>query len=147
MTGNQRPLIGAYLVLIQDEKVLLSKSKSEILAGKYSMIAGHTEKGETVINAIIREAKEEAGIDITPEDLQVVLTMQRPNAPYKGDPTDIIDIFIKATKFSGQIQNNEPEKCEEIVFFDINNLPEQTLPHVKKAIDLIAKNQHFCIYE
>ncbi len=62
----QKPLIGAYLMLLVDNKVLLQRRKDGYYGGKYSLVAGHTEKGETVIEAIVREAKEESDIILEP---------------------------------------------------------------------------------
>lgn len=57
---HQKPLIGAYLLLIKDNKVLMEKKLGGVLDGKYTLVSGHTEEGETVVDAIVREAKEEA---------------------------------------------------------------------------------------
>ena len=140
---NQRPLIGAYLLLIRNDEILLQKRKGGVLDGVYTPIAGHTEKGETVIEAIIREAKEEANINLIEKDLDVKVTVQRPQAFYKGEPTDIIDFFIFAENYEGDIYNNEPNKCAEIEFYPLSNLPEKTMPHVKDAINAYVNNKSF----
>lgn len=52
-----------FLLLIKNNKVLLLKRQNTGYAdGKYSLVSGHVDKGETMQEAIIREAKEEAGI-------------------------------------------------------------------------------------
>ena len=43
--------------------ILLERKKEGILDGQYTIIAGHIEMGESVLDAIIRESKEEAGIN------------------------------------------------------------------------------------
>ncbi|MBQ9035674.1 MAG: NUDIX domain-containing protein [Alphaproteobacteria bacterium] len=145
MVKHQQPLIGAYLVLIENNKILLQKRKGGILDGQYSPVAGHTEEGETVIEAIIREAKEEANIILDAKDLKVKVVSQRPNAPYKGTPTDIIDFYILATSYKGKIQNNEPNKCYEFIFSPLDKLPTETISHVKKAIQAYLQNEDFII--
>jgi hypothetical protein len=37
----------------------------------------------------------------------------------------------------------EPHKCKELAFFDIDNLPENTIPYLKKTIELIEKGETF----
>nr|DAJ86510.1 MAG TPA: NUDIX hydrolase [Caudoviricetes sp.] len=142
---HQQPFIGAYLLLIKNNQLLLEKRLGGILNGKYTPIAGHTESGETVIDAIIREAKEEADINLKADDLEVKVIIQRPSAQYKGTPTDIIDFFIFAENYSGEISNKEPEKCSEIAFYPLNNLPKDTLPHVKKAVQAYFDGQCFLV--
>lgn len=142
---HQKPLIGAYLLLIKDNQLLLQKRRGGVLDGVYTPIAGHTEENETVIDAIIREAKEEANIKLCKKDLGVKVVIQRPRAFYKGIPTDIIDFFILATTYQGKILNKEPDKCSEIAFYPLNKLPEHTMPHVKKALKAYFNQKNFII--
>ncbi len=142
----QRPLIGAYLILINNKgEILLSKSNSGQLKGCYSLVAGHTETGENVFEAIIREAKEEANISLLKEHLKVVAVVHRPNANYKGGKQDIIDFFIKAKIYEGELKNNEPEKCSELAFYPLNKLPQNLLLHVKKVIEDKEKSFYFTV--
>lgn len=145
MVKHQQPLIGAYLILIENNKILLQKRKGGVLDGQYSPVAGHTEEGETVIDAIIREAREEANIILKAEDLKVKVISQRPNAPYKGTPTDIIDFYILATRYQGKLHNNEPNKCYEFIFSPLDELPKETISHVQKAIKAYLHNEDFII--
>ncbi len=55
------PSVGA-LIINKEGKVLLAKGKK--WGGKYTCFGGHVELGETLEDAIIREVKEEAGIDV-----------------------------------------------------------------------------------
>lgn len=142
---HQKPLVGAYLLLVKDNQVLLQKRKSGVLDGKYSLVAGHTECGENVIQAIKREAEEESNIILNENEIEVKVVVQRPNAFYKGVPTDIIDFFIYAQNYFGEIKNNEPNKCSELKFYPIDNLPEETLPHVKQAIQAYKEHRTFLI--
>ena len=130
----QKPLIGTYLMLIQDGKILLQKRRGGYYDGKYSLVAGHTGKGETVIEAIIREAKEESNISLNPDNLEVKVVVHEPNTPYRGRTIDIINIFVFTDTYEGQIKNNEPKRCSELNFYPLDNLPAETLPYIKEAI-------------
>ena len=73
MERNKIP-ITAQLAVMQDDKVLLLKRyNTGYEDGKYSLPGGHVEKGEEVTKAAIREAKEEIGIEIEPDDLSVII--------------------------------------------------------------------------
>lgn len=60
------------LVFIQNSggKFLIQK-RSERKNGKYATTGGHPKSGESSIQGIITEVKEEIGLDIKPEDLQL----------------------------------------------------------------------------
>jgi len=55
------PIVGA-LILNEKGKILLAKGKK--WGGKWTCFGGHVELGESLEEAIIREVKEEAGIDV-----------------------------------------------------------------------------------
>lgn len=132
----------SYLILIESNKILLLRRfNTGYEDGKYSFIAGHVEPGETFTSCIIREAKEEANIKILPEDLHVSHVMQRNSK--SSQYNEKIDVFFIATKWIGQPINNEPHKCDDLSWFKINDIPENTIPYIKSAIQNI---QHKIFY-
>ena len=139
----QTPLIGTYMVLIPGNKILLSRRNDKQYKGVYSLVCGHVEKGENVINALIREAKEEVGIDVFPEYVKVISAVHRPSADYKNTVVDIIDFFVLVTKYTGKIENMEPDKTQEVAFFDIDDLPENCTVQVKKALNLYKAHDFY----
>ena len=67
-----------YLIPIRSNEVLLSRRfQTGWMDGKYSLVAGHIDGKESVFTAMIREAKEEAGIKVSKEDLIPVKVMHR----------------------------------------------------------------------
>ncbi len=129
----------SYLVLIKDGKVLLGRRcNTGYEDGKYGLPAGHGEKNESFTQTVIREVKEEIGIDLKPEDLKVIHVMHR----YGGENNERVDAFFTAEKYGGEITNMEPEKCDELSWHDLNNLPENIIPYIKIAIENI-KNKVF----
>ncbi|MDZ8089199.1 MAG: NUDIX domain-containing protein [Nostoc sp. DedQUE12b] len=66
MKNNPFKLIPAsYLILIKDEKILLIRRfNTGYEDGKYSVVAGLGDGNETFVQAVVREAKEEVGIDL-----------------------------------------------------------------------------------
>lgn len=104
--------------------------------GNYGFVSGHVEQGETYKNAIIREAKEEAGVNLRPEDLRFVYFMHRKD---KGMDNERADVFFVAERWEGEITNVEPHKCDDLNWFDTNNLPENLIPYIRQALDYIDK--------
>jgi ADP-ribose pyrophosphatase YjhB (NUDIX family) len=126
----------SHLVLIKDGKILLLRRfNTGWEDGKYSVVAGHLDGNETFIRAMIREAKEEAGIDIKPEDLEVVHVMHR-----KCPNEERIDFFIRAKSWKGLPKIMEPNKCDDLSWFELDNLPNNVIPYIKQAIDRIRDN-------
>ena len=134
-----KPYAAAYLVLIKDGQVLLLRRfNTGYQDGNYSLIAGHLDGGEKTKQCIIREASEEAGIKVSPEDLDVVHVMHR----YRPD-REYFDIYLCAEKWAGEIANMEPDKCDELKWYDMDSLPDNILPEVKLALENINKNVHY----
>lgn len=48
-----------------------------------------------------------------------------------------VDVFIKADKWSGELKNMEPYKCDDLSWFSFDNLPENTIPYIKYALECI----------
>src|SRR5438067_734936 len=92
-------------------------------------IAGHLDGGEEVTAAMRREARQEAGIEIAPEDLRVVGVMHRKSTEER------IDFFLSATAWSGEITNREPTKCDQLAWLDMDRLPENVIPYVRRALE------------
>ncbi|WP_350293976.1 NUDIX domain-containing protein [uncultured Croceitalea sp.] len=135
-----------HLFLIDNtDRVLLSRRfKTGYEDGNYSLIAGHLERNETIKQAMVREAKEEAGIDIELSDLKVVHVMHRK----AENETELsrIDFFLKTTKWNGNIEIKEKEKCDDMRWFDLDELPKNIIPYIKKSILEFSSNLYFSEY-
>lgn len=135
-TLKKNKVITAVHLFLVDEinnKLLLARRcNTGYEDGKYSLIAGHVDENETIREAMIREAKEEAGIEIQLADIEVCQVMHRKRE--QQIYSDRIDFFIKVTKWTGTPKIMELDKCDDIKWFDMNNLPENTIPYIKAAI-------------
>lgn len=126
----------SHLILIRGNKILLPRRfNTGWQDGNYSVVAGHLDGGETFLEAMAREAKEEAGIEIKLEDLRVVHTIHR-----KMPTEERIDFFIRAENWQGEPKIMEPHKCDDLKWFEIENLPSNMIPYIKQAIDNISNN-------
>ena len=124
-----KALVAVHLFLIHHEHILLLRRYNTGYAdGQYSVIAGHLDGNEEIKTAMIREAWEEAGIEIEPSQLQAVGVMHRKS----GD--ERIDFFLLATEWTNEISNKEPHKCDELSWYPLDALPETTIPYIRTAI-------------
>jgi len=63
------PIVGVGAVIIHENKLLLVKRRVEPAKGKWSIPGGVVELGEGIRDALIREVKEECGLDVEIERL------------------------------------------------------------------------------
>lgn len=126
------PYVGSsYLLLIEDDKILLQRRcNTGFQDGNYGVPAGHLDGDETAREGCAREIAEEIGIMVDPKDLEVVHVINR-----KADHDERIDFFMTTKKYTGEIKNMEPEKCDDLQWFELNNLPENTVDYVQVAIE------------
>lgn len=137
-TEKFKALVAVHLFLVRNAHILLLRRYNTSYAdGQYSVIAGHLDGDEEIKAAMIREAKEEAGITLFPEDLQVIGVMHR-----KADD-ERIDFFLTATSWHGEIVNTEPHKCDELAWYALDALPENVVPYVRKAINNYRQSNWF----
>lgn len=122
----------AHLVLIEHGRILLLRRKDTGYEdGKFSVVAGHIDGAETAREAMCREAAEEAGLDIAPEDMRMVHLIHR----YDGD--ERMSFFFSPTHWSGEPRNLEPHKCSELGWHALGALPEPMVPYVRHAIEQV----------
>ena len=112
-----------------DEILMLKRTNTGYEDGNYSVIAGHLDGHEEVKEAAIREAKEEAGIEIRSMDIEVIGVMHR------KEDDERISFLLSASRWYGDIVNMEPENCDDLSWFPICDLPVNTIPYIRRAIE------------
>jgi 8-oxo-dGTP pyrophosphatase MutT (NUDIX family) len=131
-------LAAAFLVVIEDDKILLSKRKNTgWMDGYYSMITGHFEDNEMGTDAITREAYEEAGINLDKESLTFLHCQERISYQEDGGVKPYFDLYYKVGKYSGEIENKELDKCDGFEWFKLDELPELIVPGMRIVIEAI----------
>ena len=59
-----RPVVGVGAMILDEDRILLEKRKNSPGKGKWSVPGGLVDLGETVEEALIREVKEETGLEV-----------------------------------------------------------------------------------
>lgn len=133
--------LAASLILKKENQLLLYKRiNTNYENGNYGLIGGYIDGNETVQQGIIREAKEEAGIDITADDLKVVHVM---HSKASGRYGEFITVFLETEKWQGEPENMEPDRCGDLSWFDADNLPDNMAAQVRAAMGNIDKGIYF----
>ncbi|EKD65409.1 MAG: hypothetical protein ACD_50C00096G0003 [uncultured bacterium] len=132
--------VAVYLLLIKNDKILLLRRfNTGWKDGKYTLVSGHLEGNEAIKQAMMREAKEESGISLNAKDLNVIHIMHRKS----NDNFEYIDFFLTSNKWKGQPRITESDKCDDMNWFPLKNLPKNTLPHIKQGIEDYFKEVWF----
>lgn len=98
--------------------------------------AGHIEKGESVFEAAAREAEEELGV--TGLELAPLCAMHRTGTT--GAPIDErVDYFLLATAWTGEPTIQETDKCEDLRWFGLHELPSPVVPHELQVIEALRE--------
>ncbi|WP_433200943.1 NUDIX hydrolase [Nocardia sp. CA-107356] len=108
--------------------------------GAWHLPAGHLEAGESVLAALIREADEEIGVTLKPEDVRFSHVMH--NSASGGR----VAFFFTVTDWQGEPVNREPEKCSDLAWFAVDALPEHMIDYCRVAIRHVADGASFSVY-
>lgn len=93
--------------------------------------SGHVEDGEPFTVALAREAMEELGIAVRPEEARFAVMVHSHDALH-GVP--YVDAYFEITAYAGTPTICEPEKCSALTWFPLDALPENLLPDRRMAI-------------
>jgi ADP-ribose pyrophosphatase YjhB (NUDIX family) len=118
------------LILYNKGSILLLRQK-KTLGGNYTLVGGTIENTEYALQALIREAQEEAGILLKEKDLQLVHVLHK-RTKSNGHR---ITLYFKATQYGGKLVTGEPNKFKGVSWFLLDNLPanlSETVRHVLK---------------
>ena len=146
MTIKERHRIipAAYVILRRGNEILMQRRlNTGYEDGNYGLVSGHVEKGEPYQEAIMREAKEEVGITLKPEDLRFVHLMHRKD---EGEDNERADVLFLIEHWEGEVKNMEPQKCSDLTWFPVNNLPVNTIPYVRVVVQSIEQGVFYSEY-
>lgn len=139
-TERYKMKVATYLMPIRNEnEILLSRRfNTGWMDGVYSLIAGHLDGDESVHDAMIREAFEEGVIVVKKEDLIPATVLHR-----KSADAEYVDFFFMVKNWEGEIVIGEPNKCDEMTWYSIDELPENILPYIKEVLENYKKGISF----
>ncbi len=127
--------VAVFLILEKDGKIWLQRRfNTGYRDGHYDLPSGHVDGGESAIHAVIREGKEEAGVDIRPDALSGKHIL------HNNDGMEYIQVFFKAEAWTGEPKNMEPDKCDDSGWFPLRDLPQPMIPHVAQALQNIQND-------
>ncbi|MGW7411878.1 NUDIX hydrolase [Streptomyces sp. NPDC054863] len=137
-------VVDVHLILRRGADVLLARRAGTGYAdGLLNGPSGHVEDGEDVRRAMIREAAEEIGITLSPEDVSVALVMQHRGPggrPRTGwffeawyDPAD-------------PPANREPDKCSGLSWHPLSALPDDMVAYCRAGLEAYRAGERFVLH-
>lgn len=136
--------VGVFAVLIEEGKVLLLRRfQTGIADGKYVLPMGGHDGKEPLTQALVREAKEEVNIDVKAENISVCHVMHRFHPMPQGLSFEQIDLFFRIHSYYGVIQNMETDRCDDLAFYSVDDLPKMTEPFICQALRCIQEGKFY----
>lgn len=134
-----RPGAAVHLFFLRGEELLMARRHNTGYEdGKLSVVAGKLDGGEQVVQAAIREAREEAGVELQPEQVEIVGIMHR-----MSGSGEWVDFFVTVRDWPGEPVNCEPHKCSEFRWVRTTDLPADTIPYIRRAVDNYVQGRWF----
>ncbi|EIW18586.1 MULTISPECIES: NUDIX hydrolase N-terminal domain-containing protein [Pelosinus] len=143
--GYQTPKIDIRGAIFKENKILLVK---ESVDGCWSMPGGWAEFNLSIKENIIKEAREEAGLNVVPKRLIAVLDRNKHNEPVSA--YGIYKIFVLCELIDGAFEKNI--ETEESGFFSLADLPPLSVErNTKKQIEMCfnskSNDKFFTIFD
>lgn len=134
---KNRPYLAVNAVIIKivnkQKYILLGKRKNVPGDGYYYPPGGHVETGEKLSKTLIREVKEECGLDIVPGKLVYVEEAFKPNH-------HVILYYEAVLKDNNKEPINvEPNKCHGWQWFPMDNPPSPLWHTLKEGIITVKR--------
>ncbi|MGW5377892.1 NUDIX hydrolase [Nocardia sp. NPDC003999] len=141
--AERHKLIGdVHLMLVDDQGRYLfgRRANTGYEDGAWHLPSGHLESGESVVDALVREAAEEIGVVIAPGDVQFAHVMHNSSSGGRAG------FFFLAHTWAGTPTNREPDKCDALEWFAPNELPDRMIAYCRAALASMAAGQQFSVY-
>jgi 8-oxo-dGTP diphosphatase len=130
MKSGTYPRAGVGVLLVDEQgRVLLTLRKLSPEAGCWSIVGGKLDFLESLEGCAIREAREEAGVEIAIERLLCVTDHRLP-----GEGQHWVSPAFLGRIVSGEARNCEPQKTREVRWFPLSALPANLTMTARNAI-------------
>jgi 8-oxo-dGTP diphosphatase len=134
------PRVGVgVLVVGADGRVLLTLRRRPPEAGCWSIVGGRVEMFERLEECAVREAREEAGVEIVLDRLLCVT-----DHIVAAERQHWVSPAYLATIVGGEVANLEPDKTVSVQWFDVADLPGELTQTARNAIDAYLPSVTSC---
>lgn len=137
--------VDVLLLLTRGDHVLLGLRQGTGYAdGQWNLPSGKLEIGEDAVTGLIREAREEVGVRLTPGELRLVTTVHHRTRPTHARIGLVFGVEWDPERHGAPV-NAEPHKCAGIGWFPDTQLPSNTYPYSGACVDAYREGVSFVL--
>jgi 8-oxo-dGTP diphosphatase len=135
-----RLAVAVYGILRDQDRILLTRrAGTGYRDGQLSLPAGHLDGGEDAITGLVRELREELGIEADPRSCRLALVMH--SAPEDAEDREYLHLFFSVADWLGEPSIAEPDKCSELRWTDSSTLPSDLVDYIGEALTAISQGE------
>jgi 8-oxo-dGTP pyrophosphatase MutT (NUDIX family) len=133
-----RVAAAVYGILREGERILLlRRAATGYRDGQLSLPAGHLDSGEDAVTGLMRELREELGIEADPRSCRLALLMH--SAPEHSEDREYFHLLFWVDRWGGEPFIAEPGKCSGLVWSEASALPPDIVDYVRDALAAITQ--------
>jgi 8-oxo-dGTP pyrophosphatase MutT (NUDIX family) len=138
--GHELLLLPGVCALVFDEhgQILLNRRSD---SGRWAVLGGIPEPGEELADALVREVREETGVQVLPQRITGVYTSSVICYP-NGDQVQYIITAFRCQVVEGQPRVNDDESLE-VRYFPVGALPELRPDHRRRIEHALRDGEPF----
>ncbi len=141
MRGRHAVIVDVHAILLRDERILLGRRhQTEYADDLFHFPTGHLQAGESVVEGLVREIREELGVHRNSGSVRLAHVM------HSASGTGRVAFFFVANDWVGTPSNQEPNKCSESAWFGWDDLPDQMVPYARVALGPIRSGTNFSTF-
>ena len=133
MNPYKSPSLAVDAVVFSEQKILLIRRKNDPFKKFFALPGGFVDYGETTENAVLRELKEETGIDGRIKNMAGVFS-----DPKRDPRKHVVSIVYVIDPTTKEIRSGDD--AEYCAWFSIDNLPELAFDHkaiIEKSLKVV----------
>lgn len=117
--------------ILRGTKILLSRrANTGWRDGDLCLPGGHVEDGERPTLAMVREIQEELGVTVKETDIEFLCVAAR-----NKEPVSYVAYEFVLRDKDYDYKNAEPERCSELVWVDMQHLPDDVIEDFQMVIE------------
>jgi 8-oxo-dGTP diphosphatase len=124
--------------------LLMRRAGTGYRDGQLGLPAGHLDGGEDAVTGLVRELREELGIEADPGACRLALLMHA--APEDAEDREYLHLFFFVDAWSGEPRIAEPQKCTELRWTDTRALPPDVVDYIAAAFTAVARGESLALY-